>query len=167
MEVVADVLEEGQSQDDVLALGRIHVVAEGVSCLPELRLKAEVRGHAFYRWSTDVPIPAGDELFGFMVRWPGRGYLVGPGSRIGDCEYLAGPVTEVAELPAGWVAAAIAERPAARSHAPDPGVITIGGGFVLPERIPSGRRYATVRDYVASRYNAGLSIDELWELVRT
>lgn len=123
--------------------------------------------HAFYRWPTDVPIPAGDELFGFTVRWPGRGYLVGPGSRIGDCEYLAGPVTEIAELPAGWVAAAIAERPAARSHAPDPGVITIGGGFVLPERIPSGRRYATVRDYVASRYNAGLSIDELWELVRT
>ena len=76
-------------------------------------------------------------------------------------------MTEIATLPAGWVAAAVAERPAARSHAADPGVITIAGGFALPDRIPSGRRYATVRDYVASRYNAGLGLDELWELVRT
>lgn len=30
--------------------------------------------HAFYRWPADVPIPAGDELIGFTVRWPGRGY---------------------------------------------------------------------------------------------
>lgn len=122
--------------------------------------------HAFYRWPADVPIPAGDELFGFTVRWPGRGYLVGPGSRIGDREYTAGPVTEIAELPPGWVAAAVAERPAPRPTAGGD-TITISGGFALPDRIPSGRRYAAVRDYVASRYNAGLGLDELWELVRT
>ena len=122
--------------------------------------------HAFYRWPADVPVPAGDELFGFTVRWPGRGYLVGPGSRIGDREYIAGPVTEIADLPERWVAAAVAERATARTVAPgDP--ITVTGGFALPDRIPSGRRYATVRDYVASRYNAGLGLDELWELVRT
>jgi hypothetical protein len=121
--------------------------------------------HAFYRWPADVPIPAGDELFGFTVRWPGRGYLVGPGSRIGDREYTAGPVTEIAELPRRWVEAAIAERPARVQPAAD--AITVWGGFTLPDRIPSGRRYATVRDYVASRYNAGLGMDELWELVRT
>lgn len=122
--------------------------------------------HAFYRWPADVPVPAGDELFGFTVRWPGRGYLVGPGSRIGDREYVAGPVAEIAELPATWVAAALAERPASRRENGHD-AITVTGGFVLPDRIPSGRRYTTVRDYVASRYNAGLGLDELWELVRT
>ena len=118
--------------------------------------------HAFYRWPADVPIPAGDELFGFTVRWPGRGYLVGPGSRIGDREYTAGPVTEIADLPARWVEGALAERRATPRHAATGDAITVTPGFSLPDRIPSGRRYAAVRDYVASRYNAGLGLDELW-----
>ena len=41
---VGDVLEEDQSEYDVLVLGRIHVVAELVSRQPELGLKAEIRG---------------------------------------------------------------------------------------------------------------------------
>jgi hypothetical protein len=136
--------------------------------LPATKITTTPSGgrHAFYRWPADVPIPPGDELFGFTVRWPGRGYLVGPGSRIGDREYTAGPVTEIADLPARWVEAAIAERPA-RGQAASTDTITVTGGFALPDRIPSGRRYAAVRDYVASRYNTGLSLDELWDLVRT
>jgi hypothetical protein len=136
--------------------------------LPATKITTTPSGgrHAFYRWPGDVPIPAGDELFGFTVRWPGRGYLVGPGSRIGDREYAAGPVTEIADLPERWVLAALAERPASRGHVATD-TITVTGGYTLPDRIPSGRRYAAVRDYVASRYNAGLGIDELWELVRT
>ena len=69
--------------------------------LPATKITTTPSGgrHAFYRWPADVPIPAGDELFGFTVRWPGRGYLVGPGSRIGDREYTAGPVTEIADAP--------------------------------------------------------------------
>lgn len=136
--------------------------------LPATKITTTPSGgrHAFYRWPPDVPIPAGDVLFGFTVRWPGRGYLVGPGSRIGDREYTAGPVTEIADLPAPWVAAAVAERPV-RRDAPTADAITVTGGFTLPDRIPSGRRYAAVRDYVASRYNAGLGLNELWELVRT
>jgi hypothetical protein len=122
--------------------------------------------HAFYRWPANAPIPAGDELFGFTVRWPGRGYLVGPGSRIGEHEYIAGPVTEIAPLPATWVTAALAQRPATRQYPTTGDNIAISGGFTLPERIPSGRRYAMVRDYVASRYNAGLDLAELWDLVR-
>jgi hypothetical protein len=43
-EGVADVLEEDQAQDDVLVFGRVHVVAQGIGGLPELRLKAEVIG---------------------------------------------------------------------------------------------------------------------------
>jgi hypothetical protein len=136
--------------------------------LPPTKTTATPSGgrHAFYRWPDDAPLPPGDELFGFTVRWPGRGYLVGPGSRIGDAEYVAGPVTEIAELPAPWVAAALAAHPPRPTSATEP-AITIAGGFELPARIPSGRRYAAVRDYVASRYNAGLGLDELWELVRT
>ena len=135
--------------------------------LPATKITTTPSGgrHAFYRWPADVPVPAGDELFGFTVRWPGRGYLVGPGSRIGDREYTAGPVTDIAPLPAGWVAAAAAGHGTRRAPADDG--ITVTGGFSLPDRIPSGRRYAAVRDYVASRYNAGLGLDELWELVRT
>jgi hypothetical protein len=136
--------------------------------LPATKITTTPSGgrHAFYRWPTDAPVPAGDELFGFTVRWPGRGYLVGPGSRIGDREYTAGPVTEIAELPKPWVEAALAERPV-RRDAPSADAITVTGGFTLPDRIPSGRRYAAVRDYVASRYNAGLAVGELWDLVRT
>ena len=41
--------------------------------------------HLFYRWLP--PIPDGDTLFGFTVRWPGRHYVVGPGSAIDGVEY--------------------------------------------------------------------------------
>lgn len=122
--------------------------------------------HAFYRWPSDVPIPPGDELFGFTVRWPGRGYLVGPGSSIDGRFYVAGAESTIADLPTTWVEAAVAQHP--QRYAQESGLITVtGGGFELPDRIPSGRRYATVRDFVASRYNSGLPEEELWELVRS
>ena len=44
LEGVADVLEEDQAQDDVLVLRGVHVVAQGVGGLPELRLEAAVGG---------------------------------------------------------------------------------------------------------------------------
>lgn len=165
--VVVFDLDDGGGADRPWRDRMLDLVAQHGS-LPPTKVTATPSGgrHAFYGWPADVPVPTGDELFGFTVRWPGRGYLVGPGSRIGDKEYTAGPVIEIAPLPERWVTAAVAERPAARSHA-GPDVITIAGGFTLPDRIPSGRRYAAVRDYVASRYNAGLGRDELWELVRT
>ena len=164
--VVAFDLDDGGGADRPWRDRMLDLVAQH-GPLPPTKITTTPSGgrHAFYRWPADVPVPAGDELFGFTVRWPGRGYLVGPGSRIGDREYVAGPVTEIALLPVGWVTAAVAEHGARR--APSGDAITVTGGFTLPDRIPSGRRYAAVRDYVASRYNAGLSTDELWELVRT
>ena len=48
LERVADVLEEDEPQDDVLVLGGVHVVAEGVGGLPELGLEA-VGGARFGR----------------------------------------------------------------------------------------------------------------------
>lgn len=121
--------------------------------------------HAFYRWPATAPIPPGDELFGFTVRWPGRGYLVGPGSEIDGRRYAAGDEGLIAELPGSWVTAALKEHP--RREARNGAFIVVEGGFALPDRIPSGRRYAAVRDYVASRYNSGLSADELWALVKS
>ena len=121
--------------------------------------------HAFYRWPAAIPIPAGDELFGFTVRWPGRGYLVGPGSSIDGVAYLPGPTPAIADLPDAWVEAALATARRPRGHGG--AFIEVAGAYQLPDRIPSGRRYATVRDYVASRYNSGLQPDELWELVRS
>ena len=44
LEGVGDVLEEDQAEDDVLVLGRVHVVAERVGGGPELGLEAEVGG---------------------------------------------------------------------------------------------------------------------------
>jgi hypothetical protein len=40
---VRDVFEENETEHDVLVLGRIHVVAQCVGGLPQLRLKAESR----------------------------------------------------------------------------------------------------------------------------
>lgn len=122
--------------------------------------------HAFYRWPQDIPIPPGDELFGFTVRWPGRGYLVGPGSSIDGRLYVAGDEGLIADLPQGWVTAAVAENPQKARYNGTALVVT-GGGYELPDRIPSGRRYATVRDYAASRYNSGLSEREIWHLVKS
>ena len=42
LEGVGDVLEEDQAEDDVLVLGRVHVVAQRVGRGPELRLEAEI-----------------------------------------------------------------------------------------------------------------------------
>ena len=42
LEGVGDVLQEDQAEDDVLVLGGVHVVAESVGGLPELRLEAEI-----------------------------------------------------------------------------------------------------------------------------
>ena len=42
LEGVGDVLEEDQAEDDVLVLGRVHVIAQGIGGGPELGLKAEL-----------------------------------------------------------------------------------------------------------------------------
>ena len=44
LERVGDVLEEDQAEDDVLVLGRVHVVAQRVGRLPQVGLEAEVGG---------------------------------------------------------------------------------------------------------------------------
>jgi hypothetical protein len=165
--VVVFDLDDGGGADRPVADRLLDLVAAH-GPLPPTKITTTPSGgrHAFYRWPADVPVPAGDELFGFTVRWPGRGYLVGPGIADRRPRVRRRPVSEIAELPDAWVEAAIAQT---RPAAPRPTTTRSpsAASFALPDRIPSGRRYATVRDYVASRYNAGLGLDELWDLVRT
>jgi DNA-binding MarR family transcriptional regulator len=167
--VLAFDLDNGSDGRETPWQDRLRERIEAYGPLPSTKHTITPSGgrHVFYRWPSTVPIPPGDELFGFTVRWPGRGYLVGPGSSINGIPYTSGPEASIAELPPAWVYAAIAERPPAAPRNGADGVITIAGAYTLPDRIPGGRRYAAVRDYVASRYNAGLGADELWELVRS
>ena len=34
--------------------------------------------HLFYKWPDGVPVPDGNHLHGFVVRWPWKGIVVGP-----------------------------------------------------------------------------------------
>jgi DNA repair protein RadA/Sms len=114
--------------------------------------------HAFFRWPTDVPIPPGDELFGFTVRWPGRGYVVGPGCSIRGKPYVSNG-KGIAELPRAWAEAATPKPK------PVSTIVTVTDGYVLPEVIGSGQRYSTLRDYAASRWVRGNKPSEIWSLV--
>jgi hypothetical protein len=75
LEGVGDVLEEDEAEDDVLVLGRVHVVAQRIGGGPELRLEAEVgcgvtglgpgfRHEVFGRGSV-VSAPCGFDTLGF------------------------------------------------------------------------------------------------------
>lgn len=169
--VLAFDLDNGSDGSERPWQDRLLELIAKIGPLPATRTTTTPSGgrHAFYEWPLDVPIPPGDELFGFTVRWPGRGYLVGPGSSIDGRAYVAGPEQSIVELPRAWVDAALAERRGVtRGTVPSSGnVVQVTGSYELPDHIPSGRRYAAVRDYVASRYNAGLSLEELWDLVVT
>jgi len=113
--------------------------------------------HAFFTWPEDVPTPPGDELFGFTVRWPGRGYLVGPGSSIGGRVYTSNGKS-IAPLPRPWVEAAVGKKKRL--------IQMRDGSFALPDYIGPGQRYANVRDFSASRWAQGLKLDEIWQLVK-
>ena len=55
LEGVGDVLEEDQAEDDVLVLGRVHVVAQRVGGRPELGLEAEVGARVGFLASSSLP----------------------------------------------------------------------------------------------------------------
>jgi hypothetical protein len=158
--VVVFDLDDGGGEHERTWQERLLALIEEHGPLPSTKATDTPSGgkHAFYRWPSGLPIPPGDELFAFTVRWPGRGYVVGPGSSIGGKGYVSNGKA-IADLPEPWVRAAI-PAPSRR-----PGTIVIGGGFELPERIGSGKRYATVRDFSASRWAMGLHPAEIWKLV--
>lgn len=118
--------------------------------------------HLFYRWPKGVPVPPGNELHGFVARFPWKGYVIGPGSAINGKVYtMAGP-REMATLPVEWAQGEAAPTSAA------PGVtITIGGGYELPASVPVGGRHDAIVRFVASRWNKGITKTEIEGAVRS
>lgn len=120
--------------------------------------------HVFLSWPDGVPRPIG-QLFGFVTRWgSGRdaGYVIGPRSvHASGAVYEPANVFEIAALPDAWARAAVDQ--------PKPGdaFITVGAGYVLPERVPASKsRYGEILAYTAHLYNRGLSVPEMWPLVK-
>lgn len=126
--------------------------------------------HIFFEWPTSVsPGLTGDEFLGFTLRWlaGGRHFVIGPGSVIDGREYRDVGGDLIAVLPEAWARAALARGSRRLSVIEGGRLIEVqGGGYELPEVVPEGSRYGAIRDYVASRYNRGLSLDEMWAGVR-
>lgn len=96
--------------------------------------------HLFYRWPKGVEVPSGD-IFGFVTRWPFKGYVVGPGSSIGTKTYDHAGDHDIAEFPAAWAASAVAAKKDAHNN----------GANI--EDIHPGQRHDALRD--AARYMRG------------
>lgn len=118
--------------------------------------------HVCFRWRTDLygPRPPGDKMFGFTVRWPWAGYLVGPGSVVDGKRYESN-MADIVDLPRAWALAALEEA--------KPKLITThetGKGLELPARVSEGGRYEAIRTLVAQLYNRGLTPELSWPVVR-
>jgi hypothetical protein len=155
----------------------LDVDGEGVAKLADLEvlhgpLPATLRTvtahgeHIFLRWPDELPRPIG-QLFGFVTRWgsgSNAGYVIGPRSvHASGAVYTPGGNTfEIATVPAAWAAAVIERK------ATTPGTIVIApGAYELPDKVPaSDSRYEAIRTYTASLYNRGLTVDDMWPLVR-
>lgn len=119
--------------------------------------------HLFYRWPMTVPIPDGDHLHGFVVRWPWKGIAVGRGSRITGSTYTdASGTDDMAELPVAWAEGTFEPKPGER----EPLITVTGGGFEVPDVIPSGSRHSVIIRFIASRWNKGIPKDEIEAGVR-
>lgn len=118
--------------------------------------------HAYYRWRTDLygPIPPGDELLGWTVRKPWKGYLVGPGSVVDGRVYEPAGLDTISDLAEPWVRAAIAEK--ARRAAS--GTITVGG-TPPASAIVVGHRHAYLRDRARHLVGVGLTGEALFAAV--
>lgn len=118
--------------------------------------------HVYYRWRTDLygPLPPGDEMLGWTVRKPWKGYLVGPGSTIGDEVYEPVGLDTISDLPEAWARAAIAE--AGQRHLAGPQVIQIKGGVA---DVKPGHRHAYLRDKARHLVGVGLTGEVLFAAV--
>jgi hypothetical protein len=126
---------------------------------PTLRTITANGQHVFLRWPDHVPRPIG-QMFGYVTRWghgSGAGYVVGPRSvhPSGAVYTPAGPVTDIAEIPAAWASELVAP--------PEQGLVVEfqAGGYTLPEPGYDGSRYDAIRDYAASRYMRGVTREEV------
>lgn len=119
--------------------------------------------HVYYRWRSDLygPLPPGDEMLGWTVRKPWKGYLVGPGSVIDGETYEPVGLDTIADLPEAWARAAIAEA-GQRGHASSEPFIRIQGGTA---DVKKGHRHAYLRDKARQLVGVGLTGETLFAAV--
>jgi hypothetical protein len=132
---------------------RIAALKQQLGPLPDTKLTKTPHGlHAFFEWPPDVGEPPTGNLFGFVVRWPDRGYVIGPGSHIGTSFYKDNGA-EIARFPEEWARAALAARTQP--------VLTAGES----EQVPEGRRHDYLRDRAMALRRQGLTGDDLFAAV--
>ena len=109
--------------------------------------------HLFYRWPLGIPIPDTNHLHGFVIRFPMKGYVVGPGSAINGKVYRDIGNADIAVLPEPW----------AQPPRETPLIVVAGddGGYELPDRVITGTRHDEIARFVASRWNRGISKEEI------
>lgn len=115
--------------------------------------------HLFYQWPVEGPIPS--HLHGFLVRSPGKGYVVGPGSRINGTTYQDAGIDDIAILPREW-----AVNPVQPKRTP---LITVtdDSGYVLPDKVLEGSRHDEITRYAGSLIAHKRTDEEIDALVRT
>lgn len=115
--------------------------------------------HAYYRWRSDLygPLPMdSDEMLGWTVRKPMKGYVVGPGSVVNGATYEPVGLPTIADFPEAWSRAALVERPAAHQPA-ERLTITVKG----PAQVQKGSRHKYLRDRARYLVGIGLTGDAL------
>lgn len=119
--------------------------------------------HAYYRWRTDLygPIPPGDEMLGWTVRKPWKGYLVGPGSIVDSKAYELVGVEHILDLPEPWARAALDEKRSTSRVAS--GTLMVGGKG--PAQVTRGHRHKYLRDQARHLVGVGLSGEALFAAV--
>lgn len=120
--------------------------------------------HFIARMAPGFPIPAGNKMWGWTARTADTGYIVGPGSVIDGVMYTRfGPDT-IATISEPWAKSA--------QNASKDALIVLRDtddhheGYQLPSSVGEGDRYNAVRDFVASRYNRGVTPEEIWAAVK-
>jgi len=141
--------------------------------LPTTMTNASPHGlHVMYRWPKDLPRPKGPWWGKVVARWnfeegerAGRGYVVGPGSKLADGgEYRRWLKEDIADLPVEWAQSVLSWRTPKTSEPPE-GLFEVGDHYVMPEVVEEGGRYEAIRDYSAHLYNRGFNKDERWAQV--
>lgn len=115
--------------------------------------------HLIFRWRTDLygPHPDSDQLLGFTVRWPDKGYGVGPGSEV-DGKVYESNLADIVDFPEAWAIAAIERSKKKRTNG--------SNGAEWPQgHTGAGGRYHAIRTYQATYYNRGLSQAQIRALV--
>lgn len=117
--------------------------------------------HVYYRWRSDLygPIPPGDEMLGWTVRKPWKGYLVGPGSIVEGEVYEPVGLPTISDLPEAWARAAIEEsmhRPTGQPF------IRVGGALA---DVKKGGRHRFLRDRARHLVGLGLTGEALFAAV--